>query len=78
MSLDRFCERFLVDMDDDFGVGLLHVSYRNSIYSKPPDDGKLRKLRPDYQWLSISDQLLIPLPGFLDTMPVPYSVVYTV
>lgn len=78
LGLDRFGERFLVDMDDDFGVGILHVSYRNSIYSKPPEDGKLRKLRPDYQWLSISDQLLIPLPGFPETGPVPYSVVYTV
>ena len=78
LGLDRFAERFLVDMDDDFGVGILHVSYRNSIYSKPPEDGKLRKLRPDYQWLSISDQLLVPLPGFNDAVPVPYSIVYSV
>lgn len=78
LGLDRFCERFLVDIDDDFGVAILHVCYRNSHYSKPPEDGKLRKLRPDYQWLSISDQLLVPLPGFIDTGPIPYSIVYTV
>ncbi|MEJ2690035.1 MAG: hypothetical protein P8130_08800 [Deltaproteobacteria bacterium] len=77
LGLDRFCERFLVDIEDEFGVAILHVSYRNSPYSKPPEDGKLRRLRPDYQWLSISDQLLVPLPGFLETGPIPYSIVYT-
>ena len=77
LGLDKFCERFLVDIGDDFGVAILQVVYRNSMYSKPPEDGKLRKLRPDYQWLSISDQLLLPLPNFSDTIPIPYSVVYS-
>jgi len=76
-SFDRFSERYLVDIGDDYGVGILHISCRNSPYSKPPEDGKLRKLRPDYQWLSISDQLLLPLPNFPDTSPIPYSIVYS-
>jgi len=76
-SFDRFCDHFMVDIGDDFGVGILHVAYRNSPYSKPPEDNKLRKLRSDYQWLSISDQLLLPLRSFSDVNPIPYSIVYS-
>jgi hypothetical protein len=51
--------------------------HRNSIYSKPPEDGKLRKLRPDYQWLTISDQLLIPVLDHHETYPLQYSTIYS-
>ena len=75
-KFDKFVEEFIVDINDQFGVAILHVVYRKSIYSKPPEDGKLRKLRPDYQWLNISDQLIVPLPEHPDIYPIPYSTVY--
>ena len=77
MKFDNFVERFLIDIQDDFGVGVFQVVYRNTIHSKPPEDGKLRELRPDFQWLTVSDQLLVPLPGHNDIYPVPYSTIYT-
>jgi hypothetical protein len=77
MKFDNFVERFLIDVQDDFGVGVFQVVYRNTIHSKPPEDGKLRELRPDFQWLTVSDQLLVPLPGHNDIYPVPYSTIYT-
>jgi hypothetical protein len=77
MKFDNFVERFLIDVQDDFGVGVFQVVYRNTIHSKPPEDGKLRELRPDFQWLTVSDQLLVPLPGHNDVYPVSYSTIYT-
>jgi hypothetical protein len=67
-----------VDVQKDYGVGVLQVVHRNSIYSKPPEDGKLRKLRPDYQWLTISDQLLIPVLDYHETYPLQYSTIYSI
>jgi hypothetical protein len=72
-----FMDRYLVDVQKDYGVGILQVVHRNSIYSKPPEDGKLRKLRPDYQWLTISDQLLIPVLDYHETYPLQYSTIYS-
>jgi len=72
-----FMDRYLVDVQKDYGVGVLQVVHRNSIYSKPPEDGKLRKLRPDYQWLTISDQLLIPVFDYHETYPLQYSTIYS-
>lgn len=77
MKFDNFVERFIADIQDDYGVGVFEVVYRNTIHSKPPEDGKLRELKPDYQWLTVSDQLLVPLRGYTDVYPIPYSTIYT-
>jgi len=77
MTFAQFKERFILDIQDTYGVGILQVVHRNTIYSKPPEDGKLRKVRPDYQWLTVSDQLLLPLIDYPDIYPVPYSIIYT-
>jgi hypothetical protein len=77
VDFDNFVERYLVDIEDDYGVAIFQVVYRNTPYSKPPDDGKLRRLRPDYQWLTVSNQLIVPLPGNPDAYPISYSTIYT-
>lgn len=77
IPFDAFCDRYLVNMCDTFGVAIFHVVYRNSSYSKPPEDGKLRKLQPDYQWLNIHDQLLLPLPDQQDAYPLRYNTIYS-
>ncbi len=75
-TFKKFSDHFLVDVQADYGVGILQVVYSNSMYSKPPDDGKLRKLWPDYKWLNVSNQLLIPIDS-PDTYPIPYSTIYS-
>jgi hypothetical protein len=75
-DFDNFVKRFLVDIQDDCGVGILQAVYSNTAHSKPPEDGKLRKLQPDYQWLTVRNQFLIPLPGNPETYPVSYSTIY--
>jgi hypothetical protein len=73
---DNFVKRYLVDLQDDHGIGILQVVYHNTAPSKAPEDGKLRRLQPDYQWLTVSKQLLIPLPGNTEAHPLPYSTIY--
>lgn len=77
IPFDTLCDRYLVNLCDHYGVAILHVVYRNSAYSKTPDDGKLRRLRPDYQWLSIHDQLLLPMPDQQEAYPLRYHTIYS-
>ncbi len=77
IKFDNFIERYMLDVGDDCGVAILHIIYRNAIYSKPPEDGKIRRLRPDYQWLNIHDQLIVPLPDQQDAWPIRYNTVYS-
>jgi hypothetical protein len=76
MTFDKFVERYLVDMQDDYAVAIFQVVYSNTVFSKPPEDGKLRRLRPDYQWLTVSNQVLVPLPGNPEVYPLSYSTIY--
>jgi len=77
IQFDNFIDRYMIDIGDECGVAILNVVYRNSIYSKPPEDGKIRRLRPDYQWLSVHDQLILPLPNQQDAYPVRYNTIYS-
>jgi hypothetical protein len=76
IDFNAFVKRYMVEFQDDNGVGILHVAYQNTISSKPPEDGKVRKLKPDYQWLTVINQLLIALPGNPEIYPIPYSTIY--
>ena len=63
-------------MQKDHGVAILQVVYSNSIHSKPPEDSKLRRLWPEYQWLNVSDQKLIPIDA-PDIDPITYNTIYS-
>jgi hypothetical protein len=75
-SFKKFRDIFLLDMQNDHGVAILQVIYSNSSHSKPPEDGKLRRLWPEYQWLNVSDQKLIPIDSH-DIDPVTYNTIYS-
>lgn len=77
MKCDIFIERYLIDIKDEYGVGILQAVHRNTNVSKPPEDGRIRRLRPDYQWLTINEQLLMPLASHWDQPPIPYSTIYS-
>ncbi|MCD6305055.1 MAG: hypothetical protein J7M32_02055 [Deltaproteobacteria bacterium] len=57
-------------------VGILEASYSYTTHSKPPKDGKLRKIRPAYNWLTLKDELLHPKLDAPQATPIRYSWVY--
>lgn len=62
---------------DGFYVGISEAVYDHTSYSKPPEDGKLRKLKPAYNWLKLRDEFLHPKDTFLTQRPINYNWVYT-
>ncbi len=77
LSEERFAEAFLLDRVEDKGVGIFQVVYGLTDHSRPPADGKLRRLKPDYHWLTVIKQLLIPLPTNMEANPIPFPRVYS-
>jgi hypothetical protein len=61
----------------DFYVGISEAVYSYTSYSKPPEDGKLRKLKPAYNWLKLRDELLHPNDSAPNSIPINYNWVYT-
>lgn len=58
-------------------LGILEASYSYTVHSKPPKDGKLRKIRPAYNWLTLWDELLHPKLDAPHITPLHYNWVYS-
>ena len=55
---------------------ILEAAYGHTVYSRPPKDGKLRKVRPAYNWLKLRDEFLHPKLTAPHAAPIPFSWVY--
>lgn len=76
MREQDFVAAYLIDRMPDYGVGIFLANYGRNEHSLPPGDGKLRELNPDYQWLNVDLQLLVPPPSSPDVRPIPISKIY--
>ena len=77
LSEKDFIKAYLIDKTPEYGVGIFLVTYTHNEHSSAPEDGKLRELNPDYHWLNVDLQLLVPPPSSGDVRPIPYSSIYT-
>jgi hypothetical protein len=77
MKEEDFASAYLIDRKPEYGVGIFLVTYAHNEHSMPPMDGKVRELNPDYQWLNVDLQLLVPPPTSGDARPIAYSRVYS-
>ncbi|MEJ2589010.1 MAG: hypothetical protein P8165_15840, partial [Deltaproteobacteria bacterium] len=75
MDSEFLKSRYLYAEKNEF-LGVLEAAYTHTPHSTPPEDGKIRKLRPAYNWIRLSHELLHPKPDALEAKPVPYSWVY--
>jgi hypothetical protein len=72
----QFVKAYLIDRTPEFGVGIFLVTNQHNEHSRPPEDGKLRDLSPDYHWLNVDLQLLVPPPTSGDVDHIHLSRVY--
>lgn len=75
MDIETFKYSFLYPAGDYY-VGISEAVYHYTAHSKPPEDGKLRKLKPAYNWLRLRDEFLHPKSTSINIRPVNYSWVY--
>jgi hypothetical protein len=61
----------------DYYVGISEASYKHTSHSEPPEDGKMRKVKPAYNWLRLADEFLHPKPDSIQLRPINYSWIYT-
>ena len=58
-------------------ICLFQTTYGYTNHARPPDDGKLRDIKPDLNWLSVSGQHILPKPGAWKYCPIPLNLIYT-
>jgi hypothetical protein len=58
-------------------VCIVQASYALTSQARAPEDGKLRDLKADLNWLTVGEQLILPKPWVWKYPPLPVNVIYT-
>jgi hypothetical protein len=77
ISLLKFKKNYLVGRIGNNGVCIFQTTYAYTNQARPPDDGKLRDLKPDLYWLSVGGQHILPKPRVWKYPPLPLNVIYS-
>ena len=77
LSSDDFRNNYIVVPENKGGISLFRSIYSRTDPSRPPDDGKLRELKPDLFWRSVSNQHILPKPGKWDCAPLQHNIIYS-
>lgn len=77
MALPTFEKNYLVAREGRTGICIFQVSYAYTNHARPPDDGKLRELNPDVNWLTVGQEHILPKPGVNKYPPLPIAFIYT-
>ncbi len=77
MPYGTFKKHYLVAPRKNGGVCIFEAAYAPTAPARPPEDGKLRDIKPDLNWLTVSNQQILPRPGDLRFPPLPYNAIYS-
>jgi hypothetical protein len=77
LSLNTFYKNYVVNRKGGFGICIFQATYSYTISARPPEDGKLREIKPDLYWLSVSGQHILPRPGIWKFPPLSMNVIYS-
>lgn len=77
MALPTFKKNYVIAWEGNRGVCILQASYAYTNYARPPDDGKLREINPDVNWLTVGQEHLLPKPNVFKYPPLPVGLIYS-
>ncbi len=77
ISLGALKKNYMVARKGGNGIFLFQATYAHTSHARPPDDGKIREIKPDLSWTTVSGQHIIPKPGVLKYPPLSINVIYT-
>lgn len=76
LTEESFRQGYALGESEKFFDVMLFVSYKNTEWGTPPADGKLRILKPDYAWLAVDMEMILPMPHAVSFRPLQIKWVY--
>jgi len=58
-------------------ICIFQATYTYTSHSRPPEDGKLREIKPDVSWVTVGAQHILPKPGVWKRPPLEVNLIYT-
>jgi hypothetical protein len=77
MALRTFKKNYLVAHCGKKGICLFQTTYSYTDHARRPDDGKLREIKFDLNWLSVDGQHILPKPGVWKYPPLSINMIYS-
>ena len=71
-----FTKNYVVARQRKHYVCILNVKYDYTSHALPSEGGRLREFKPDTNWLTVSEEHILPKPSVLKHPPIPYKMVY--
>lgn len=76
LPLETFRQGYVLGESDDYYDVMLSVLYKHTKWAVPPSDGKIRIIRPDFSWLAVDREMIIPLSNALSAEPLIIKWIY--
>jgi hypothetical protein len=76
LTPESFRQGYVLGETENFYDVIMFVTYKHTEWGQPPTDGKLRIIRPDYSWLAVDKEMLLPLSQALSAQPLPLKWIY--
>ncbi|MFH1156842.1 MAG: hypothetical protein V1793_23845 [Pseudomonadota bacterium] len=77
MTQNSFTKNYAVSREGNFLVCIFNIQYAFTPHSLPSEGGRLREINPDPNWLTISEEQILPKPNVWKHPPIPFKIVYS-
>jgi hypothetical protein len=77
LSPISFRKNYVIGLEPEGMVCLFQTSYTHTSHARPSDDGKLREVKPEVNWIRVDSQLVLPKPNVWKYPPLPLNVIYS-
>lgn len=77
MTERTFRKNYVINHRGKVNLCIFRATYAYTEHSRPPEDGKLRELKPDLNWLTVGAQHVLPKPGVWKYPPLPLNFIYS-
>jgi len=72
-----FKKNYVIAQQGKNCICMFQATYAYNSQSRPPEDGKLRDIKPDLSWLTVGGQHILPKPGVWKFPPLPLNIIYS-
>jgi len=76
ITQNSFTKNYVIARQRKNFVCILNIRYDYTSHALPSDGGRLRELKLDTNWLTVSEEHILPKPSVLMYPPIPHKMVY--
>lgn len=77
ITQNSFTKNYVVARQRKHFICILNVRYDYTSHAMPSEGGRLRELKPEANWLTVSEEHILPKPNVLIHCPIPHKMVYS-